>query len=640
MRKIFVLIALVFVSVIVVSFDKMANGEVYENLYAKKVNEFESELLKLLETINTTDTKTEAGKASILKSINSCRQNLKSIDVWLRYLEPVSYKLINGPLPVEWETEVFEKFEKPYKRNGSGLTLMTIYLDETESEKDSLIRMTDKALLGLKVFKADSITIGLKSADVFYLCNRLYLLNLASIYTTGFECPNTEIVITELEEMLVNTKQIYSAFNVSFGNKPITNDYLNLYDKTITFVNSQSRDPEKFDHYTFIKDYINPLFKLNQLMIQNHNVVSRSNNDYTLNKNVTSIFSKQLFHAQNTRGIYNRVNDNEALKEIDQLGKMLFYDPILSGNNLRSCSSCHKSTQYFTDTTVTSALQFNRKDNLNRNTPTLLNSNYNHLNMLDGFHLTLQDQAKAVMTNGIEMGGDAKDILKKVLSVKEYKLALKKLLKYTPQEKDITMDHIASALTFYYGKFSNYYSPFDLAMNGKTEITEEARKGFNMYMSKAQCATCHFVPQFNGVKPPYVGSEFEVLGVPKDKKYSALSNDRGRFEINPAKETLNAFRTGTLRNSMRTAPYMHNGVFTTMDEVIDFYNTGGGAGHGLALDNQTLSSDSLHLTKPEINLLKKFLESLNESIEFEPQPEKLPVSKNKTLNNRKVNGEY
>jgi cytochrome c peroxidase len=159
-------------------------------------------------------------------------------------------------------------------------------------------------------------------------------------------------------------------------------------------------------------------------------------------------------------------------------------------------------------------------------------------------------------------------------------------------------------------------------------------------MSKAQCATCHFVPQFNGVKPPFVGSEFEVLGVPADTSFKQLSPDKGRYEVNPAVETMNAFRTGSLRNAEHTAPYMHNGVFRTMKEVIDFYDAGGGAGKGLTVPNQTLSSDSLHLTQTEKENLIQFLQTLNEKILFEAPPEKLPLSKNKNLNSRKVGGEY
>jgi cytochrome c peroxidase len=159
-------------------------------------------------------------------------------------------------------------------------------------------------------------------------------------------------------------------------------------------------------------------------------------------------------------------------------------------------------------------------------------------------------------------------------------------------------------------------------------------------MSKAQCGTCHFPPIFNGVKPPYIGSEFEVLGVPEDTGYTKLSSDKGRYNVNPAKETLNAFRTNTVRNTAFTKPYMHNGVFKTLEEVIDLYDAGGGAGKKLTVDNQTLEIDSLKLSKAEKNELIAFIQSLNENIIFENPPSALPASASKALNKRKIGGEY
>ncbi|MBK6522634.1 MAG: hypothetical protein IPG08_10000 [Sphingobacteriaceae bacterium] len=85
--------------------------------------------------INARELTNAADINKIRDEINSCRLELKGIDIWLRYLEPISYKRINGPLPVEWETEVFEKFEKPYKREGAGLTLASLYLDEEKNIK-------------------------------------------------------------------------------------------------------------------------------------------------------------------------------------------------------------------------------------------------------------------------------------------------------------------------------------------------------------------------------------------------------------------------------------------------------------------------------------------------------------------------
>ena len=114
-------------------------------------------------------------------------------------------------------------------------------------------------------------------------------------------------------------------------------------------------------------------------------------------------------------------------------------------------------------------------------------------------------------------------------------------------------------------------------------LKQSEQKGFNLFMSKAQCGTCHFVPQFNGVKPPYAGSEFEVIGVPEDSNYKRLSPDKGRYEINPVNEMMNAFRTGTVRNAAYTKPYMHNGVFQTLDQVIELYDVGGGTGKKLVV---------------------------------------------------------
>jgi cytochrome c peroxidase len=382
------------------------------------------------------------------------------------------------------------------------------------------------------------------------------------------------------------------------------------------------------------------LFALNQKFINIYNVTSISFNDYTLNNNIESIFDKGLYTPQNTKGIYSLVENEKTLQEIRHIGKLLFYDPILSGNNMRSCASCHKPTAYFTDTVVRTALQFDRQQRLPRNTPTLINSLYNHLLMLDGKHFSLQNQGRDVITNPIEMNSNEKELLKKVLSCKEYRDAFKKFLKLTPEEKEINLNHIVSAITFYDGSYSRFYSHFDEAMNNKFLVSTDVKNGFNLFMSRAKCATCHFVPNFNGVKPPYIGSEFEVIGVPGDTSFNEISTDKGRYLINKTPETLHAFRTGSIRNAQYTKPYMHNGVFKTLEEVIDFYDVGGGLGKKMIVDNQTLAGDSLKLSNTEKKELLAFIHSLNEEIIFEDPPRSLPISSNETLNRRKVGGQY
>lgn len=635
-------LALVFILAVIITaaFKNSDRPNAYVLHYRSTLSTFGATQQDLLQLIAKSDLHADADREKIMAQIALCRQQLKTADLWLRYLEPVAYKKINGPLPVEWETEVFEKFEKPYKREGGGLTLAAIYLDEDGTEKEALLGLIQASATALRTYGADSITKELDTYHHFYLCNRLFLLNLAAIYTTGFECPDTAAIIPELRNMLSGVKGIYTAFNESFPVNALPAAYLALYDNMQDFCSKQAPAFTHFDHFTFIRDFVNPLYAYNQQLIREYKVVSHSYVDYSLNKQNTSLFDKSLYRGQNAKGIFHRVQDPEVLAEIDRVGRLLFYDPLLSGNNERSCASCHSSTQYFTDTALRTSFHFDHQTFLARNTPSLINVGFNHLVMQDGKHISLQHQTKAVITNPGEMGSSEQEVLKKILSCAEYKRAFTKLLKQTPQETEITLDHIASAITYHYDKYSHYSAPFDMAMNKREAMDESVQAGFNIFMSKAQCATCHFVPQFNGVKPPFVSSEFEVIGVPADTAFSRLSPDQGRYTVNPAEETMNAFRTGSIRNAAHTAPYMHNGVFGTLQQVIDFYDAGGGAGRKLHVSNQTLAADSLHLSVTEKKQLLAFIHALSEDIPFEAPPVKLPASKDQALNNRKAGGTY
>ncbi|MBL7901996.1 MAG: cytochrome C peroxidase [Bacteroidia bacterium] len=629
-----VLLALTF------SFKKADLSNDYLEAYQSQIQSFAVEQENFIASVKAVPNWNEDSKSITRNEILRLRKVLKGLDFWFRYLEPTTYKKINGPLPVEWETEVFEKFEKPYRREGAGYTLALLYLDEAESGKDSVLHLLQASLNATGVYLQDSMVTRLLDPGHFYFCNRLFLLNLAAIYTSGFDCPDPDAILPELHAMLLNTGNIYLAYSKAYPGLMLNEEYLSLYKQTIGFVEASLNSYDTFDHFVFIRDYVNPLYSLNQSAIRGHQLSSRSVVDYSLNKQNNSLFDKQLYTAQNIKGHFRRVQDPKALAEIEALGKLLFYDPLFSANNKRACASCHKSQSYFADENVTSHLQLSAQSFLDRNTPSLVNSMYNHLIMADGKLLDLQEQVKAVVSNSLEMGEQPENVLKKILSCKDYKKRLSTIKAYVPEDREIGFEHLASAITFYYGKFSKQSSDFDAAMNKKAEVNAEVKAGFNLFMGKAQCATCHFVPHFNGVKPPYVGSEFEVLGVPADTNYTRLSSDVGRYAVNPAPETHRAFRTGSLRNISRTAPYMHNGVFKTLEQVIDFYNDGGGAGHGLVVPNQTLSSDSLHLNAMEKKQLLAFMKALDEHIVVDAQPAELPMSKNKALNSRKVGGEF
>ena len=151
-------------------------------------------------------------------------------------------------------------------------------------------------------------------------------------------------------------------------------------------------------------------------------------------------------------------------------------------------------------------------------------------------------------------------------------------------------------------------------MQGNTaKLSASEKRGFNLFAGKAKCATCHFIPLFNGLVPPdFTETETEVLGVPRNKTRTSavLDPDPGKYEISRSIIHKNAFKTPTLRNIELTAPYMHNGVFDTLEEVMEFYNEGGGAGLNIAPENQTLPKDKLNLTKKETADIVAFMKAL------------------------------
>ena len=154
------------------------------------------------------------------------------------------------------------------------------------------------------------------------------------------------------------------------------------------------------------------------------------------------------------------------------------------------------------------------------------------------------------------------------------------------------------------------------------------RRGFNLFMGEAACGTCHFAPTFAGLVPPfYRESESEVLGVPAASPMTGateLDADPGRVASGQPLDGVDfyaySFKTPTVRHAAETAPYMHNGAFATLGEVVDFYEAGGGAGLGLDVPHQTLPFDSLALDDGDRADLVAFMEALSDVGRATAQP--------------------
>jgi cytochrome c peroxidase len=253
---------------------------------------------------------------------------------------------------------------------------------------------------------------------------------------------------------------------------------------------------------------------------------------------------------------------------------------------------------------------------LNRNTPTLLNSGFQTRQFYDSRTDLLENQLSEVVHNPDEMKGSMKasaEILKKS---PHYLLSLFK--KAYPQEKEpVSSFTIANAISSYVRSLRSLNAKFDLYLRGETnQLDKAAKRGFNLFTGKAKCASCHFIPLFNGVVPPaFAETESEVLGVPasKNKNPAVLDKDPGKFSFTGSVIHQYAFKTPTLRNIELTAPYMHNGVYSTLEEVMEFYNNGGGAGLGIAPENQTLPGEKLDLSKKDIRDIIAFMKTLTDT---------------------------
>jgi cytochrome c peroxidase len=296
------------------------------------------------------------------------------------------------------------------------------------------------------------------------------------------------------------------------------------------------------------------------------------------------------------------------------LGKRLFFDPALSRRETRSCASCHQPARAFSDGLAKARVDPGH--GTVRNTPTLLNAGIQLFQFADQRAPFLEFQVEAVMQNPREMGLPLAEAVRKLgrdsALVARFADALR-----TPERQALTPQTVGIAIAAYVRSLQAMDSRFDRAVRGDTAaLTAPERRGLNLFFGKAACATCHFPPLFGGALPPTYGeSEPEVIGVPatRARRGARVDPDLGVFAIDHAPLHRHAFKTPQLRNVALTAPYMHNGVFRTLKEVVDFYDRGGGAGLGLALPNQTLSPERLHLSGGEKHDLVAFLATLTDS---------------------------
>ena len=278
-----------------------------------------------------------------------------------------------------------------------------------------------------------------------------------------------------------------------------------------------------------------------------------------------------------------------------ELGKLLFFDPILSKDNTISCASCHKPAYAFADTAAVS-VGVNKRAGT-RNTPTAMNLLLQKTFFWDGRAKILEEQALAPIENPAEMNLPLREALLRLQKSKEYRDWFKKIFNSEP-----TLDNLASAIAAFERTLETSDSPFDnwKFSDDSNAVSPAVKRGFALFNGKGKCVQCHFGADFTA-------NEFRNIGL-----FNGIDlNDSGRAVISGNREDAGKFKTASLRNVSVTAPYMHNGMFKTLKEVIDFYDDPAKVIPN-AVNRDSLLAKPMGLTGQEKTDLEAFLLSLTD----------------------------
>jgi cytochrome c peroxidase len=307
-----------------------------------------------------------------------------------------------------------------------------------------------------------------------------------------------------------------------------------------------------------------------------------------------------------------------------ELGYQLFFDPILSGDQNTSCASCHHPAYGMADGMSRAVgmggrgvgpLRAGTGKTLLRNTPSLYNVAFNTLQFWDGRAGSLEEQALVPIFAEDEMNqGSVTELLRRLRAIPRYRELFQSAFGVDEQDgvSTITLPNVTRALAAFERKLNVTDTPYDRFVRGQDDsLTTAQLRGMVLFFGQAQCAVCHIPPHFHdGV--------LASTGVPVSlEKGAPLDTDPGFAAVIRRRDGFGQFKTPGLRNVSQTAPYMHNGLFQTLEDVVEFYNDGGGRGRGIAVISQDSKVAKLDLTEEERRDLVSFLRALDS---FDPPP--------------------
>ena len=286
--------------------------------------------------------------------------------------------------------------------------------------------------------------------------------------------------------------------------------------------------------------------------------------------------------------------ENTDIKTKAGLGKKLFSEKILSKDSSVSCASCHLPKFAFADTV---AFSIGIEGKLTkRNTPSVLNMKNRPYYFWDGRAASLEAQALMPIQNPDEMGLPVDEAVKRLNASKEYSMLFKKIFNQKPTPKNL-----AAAFSAYEQTLETVDSKFDDWSNNLKKLSAAEERGRELFVGdKAKCFDCHRMEDFTT-------DEFKNIGLYNGKNL----NDAGLYNLTNKEIDKGKFKTPGLRNIAVTAPYMHNGMFKTLEEVMEYYNNPQKFVPD-AINIDDALKTPLHLTEKEKKDLIAFLKTLTD----------------------------
>ncbi len=567
------------------------NWEKVQSFYSKNMGD----AILLLDSLRQKGLKGDSTKAYFSK----VRIAFKNAEPYASYLNPQVGHRANGPaLPIYKEDS-----GKVVEAVGLQKLEETIYGNEgTENDFEREIYILKGLFNNLK----KGIDNRPLNPQRFFIATHQQLLRLVSLSMASFDTPVSLLSIYETSTSLKGLKYVYEnsiAQVIKVENIKLHNEFLQYLDDAI-LIAAKANDPNAFDRFTFIRNYLNPI-TTRWVKIRKKSNLWKGTKSSPINFDALTFFEEDSFNAN----FFQTSTTYSPSKKQIELGEKLFFEKRISKNGTMSCATCHEPNKGYTD-----GLKLgndNMGNKLLRNTPTLLNSVYQKAFFWDGRSASIEDQISAVFTNKKEFNTNVHQFSNGIIKDTVYINLFKEAFGKVPKKNKETIE----ALSSYVATLSSFNSKFDKNISGQeSTYTDSEKNGFNLYMGKALCATCHFIPLTNGTVPPFFSeTEKEVIGVPKTALNKKLDSDLGFYWVFEEAIHKGMFKTPTVRNAALTAPYMHNGVYNTLEEVIDFYAKGGGGGIGFDLPHQTLPFDKLDLTDQDKKDLIAFIETLTDN---------------------------